>query len=198
MAPTLWLPLSAVFIGPNIAGLLSLVGLDCIFNIGATLFLLMADTCARSKGTSSPTRSQVPFLYKLWNLGASLLGFFVPLVILFSSQRGYLQPHLSFISFAVLLGPYLLLLSIQVLTEMLSWHWKSSVWLVTPIVYEAYRILQLMRGLNLGIEVGAPEWALVSIRLLVSWWMWVLSIQLIREAWFAGVNYENRLKQTQV
>ncbi|KAG0450184.1 hypothetical protein HPP92_027026 [Vanilla planifolia] len=80
---------------------------------------------------------------------------------------------------------------------MLSWHWKSSVWLVTPIVYEAYRILQLMRGLNLGIEVGAPEWALVSIRLLVSWWVWVLSIQLIRVAWFAGVNYENRLKQTQ-
>jgi len=40
MVPTLWLPLSSVFLGPNIASLLSLIGLDCIFNLGATLFLL--------------------------------------------------------------------------------------------------------------------------------------------------------------
>jgi hypothetical protein len=35
-----------VFHGPNIAGLLSLVGLDFIFNMGAMLFFLMADACA--------------------------------------------------------------------------------------------------------------------------------------------------------
>ncbi|NP_001141410.1 uncharacterized protein LOC100273520 [Zea mays] len=46
IVPTLWLPLSSVFHGPNIAGLLSLVGLDFIFNMGAMLFFLMADACA--------------------------------------------------------------------------------------------------------------------------------------------------------
>ncbi|KAJ6804439.1 uncharacterized protein M6B38_183245 [Iris pallida] len=191
MVPTLWLPLSSVFLGPNIAGLLSLVGLDCIFNIGASLFLLMADSCARPRGVSSPPpppRTQVPLAYRLWNMGASLLGFLVPLLMLLASHRGSLQPHLPFLSFAVLLGPYLLLLSIQVLTEVLTWHWESPVWLLTPLVYETYRVLQLMRGLRLGVEIGAPGWAVESIRGLVSWWVLVLGIQLMRVAWFVGLD----------
>ncbi|XP_020583995.1 uncharacterized protein LOC110027065 [Phalaenopsis equestris] len=193
MLPTLWLPLSSVFLSPNIAGLLSLLGLDCIFNIGATLFLLMADACARPRQSSSPLKIQVPLPYKLWNMGANLLGFCAPILLIFASHRGSLVPELSFISFAVLLVPYLLLLSVQMLTEMLTWHWKSPVWLVTPIVYEAYRILQLMRSLRLGSEVCAPEWAIASIRLLVSWWVLILGIQLMRVAWFAGLNYGSRL-----
>ncbi|THU74680.1 hypothetical protein C4D60_Mb04t35940 [Musa balbisiana] len=60
MVPTLWLPLSSVFLGPNIAGLLSLVGLDCLFNMGATLFLLMADSCGRPPRSSIQQKSQVP------------------------------------------------------------------------------------------------------------------------------------------
>lgn len=194
MVPTLWLPLSSVFLGANIAGLLSLVGLDCIFNIGASLFLLMAHSCARPGGERSPSlsTSQVPLAYRLWNLGASLLGFLVPLLMLLASHRGSLQPQLSFISFAVLLGPYLLLLSIQVLTEMLTWHWKSPVWLLTPLVYETYRVLQLMRGLRLGSEIGAPGWAVESIRGLVSWWVLVLGIQLMRVAWFVGLDPQTK------
>ncbi|XP_038976668.1 uncharacterized protein LOC103705128 isoform X2 [Phoenix dactylifera] len=187
MVPTLWLPLSSVFVGPNIAGLLSLVGLDCVFNLGATLFLLMADACGRPKGMAVAQKSQVPFTYQLWNLGASLLGFVLPLLMLFASLKGSLQPQLPFISFLVLLGPYLLLLSIQMLAEMLTWHWKSPVWLVTPIVYEAYRVLQLMRGLKLAGEVGAPAWMVESIRGLVSWWVLILGIQLMRVAWSAGL-----------
>lgn len=195
MVPTLWLPLSTVFLGPNIAGLLSLVGLDCIFNMGATLFLLMADSCARPKGGGSllsEERSGVPPTYRLWNLGASIIGFLVPLLMLFASHKGYFQPHLPFISFAVLLGPYLLLLSAQVLTETLTWHWKSPVWLLTPIVYEGYRVLQLMRGLQLGVEIGAPGWVVESIRGLVSWWVLVLGIQLMRVAWYAGLDLRSK------
>ncbi|CAL9156948.1 unnamed protein product [Musa hybrid cultivar] len=191
MVPTLWLPLSSVFLGPNIAGLLSLVGLDCLFNMGATLFLLMADSCGRPPRSSIQQKSQVPLGYKLWNLGASVLGFLVPLVLLFASQRGSLEPHLPFISFAVVLGPYLLLLSIQMLTEMLTWHWRSPVWLVTPVVYEAYRVLQLMRGLKLAGEIGAPAWMMESVRGLVSWWVLILGIQLMRVAWFAGFASQN-------
>ncbi|KAL0914096.1 hypothetical protein M5K25_017600 [Dendrobium thyrsiflorum] len=195
MLPTLWLPLSSVFVGPSIAGLLSLLGLDCIFNIGATLFLLMADACAHPRRSSSPRKIQVPLPYRLWNMGASMLGFLAPILMMFASHRGLLVPELSFISFSVLLGPYLLLLAVQMLTEMLTWHWKSPVWLVTPIVYEAYRILQLMRGLRLGNEVSATGWAITSIRLLVSWWVLILGIQLMRVAWFAGLNYGSQSRE---
>ncbi|ONK55715.1 uncharacterized protein A4U43_C10F260 [Asparagus officinalis] len=189
MVPTLWLPLSSVFLGPNVAGLLSLVGLDCIFSMGATLFLLMADSCAKPKGGGinlSSNGSQVPISYRFWNLCASFVGFIGPLLMLFASHKGYFQPKLLSISFLVLLGPYLLLLATQVLTETLTWHWKSPVWLLTPIVYEGYRVLQLMRGLQLGVEIGAPEWIMLSIRGLVSWWVLVFGIQLMRVAWFAG------------
>ncbi|KAF8412990.1 hypothetical protein HHK36_000962 [Tetracentron sinense] len=192
MAPTLWLPLSSVFLGANIASLLSLVGLDCIFNIGATLFLLMADACGRSKSLARTCSSQAPVRYRFWNMIASIVGFLVPLTMFLISHKGFLQPQLPFISFAVLLGPYLLLLSIQMLTEMLTWHWESPVWLVTPIVYEAYRILQLMRGLKLGAEVGAPAWMMHSIRGMVSWWVLILGMQLMRVAWFAGFTAQAR------
>jgi hypothetical protein len=188
IVPTLWLPLSSVFLGPNIAGLLSLVGLDCIFNMGAMLFFLMADAFGRPENMFDLKR-QVPVTYRLWNLAASTLGFVAPLALFFGSRRGILQPQLPFIQFAVLLVPYLLLLSVQMLTEMLMWHWKSPVWLVVPVVYEGYRVLQLMRSLQLAGEISAPGWMVQSLRGLVSWWVLVLGIQLMRVAWFAGLSF---------
>ncbi|XP_068651009.1 uncharacterized protein [Aristolochia californica] len=193
--PTLWLPLSSVFLGPNIASILSLVGLDCIFNLGATLFLLMADTCARPKSSMQTCNSEVPLSYKFWNIASSIMGFIAPLVMLLASRKGLVQPQLPFIPFTVLLGPYLLLLAVQMLTETLTWHWKSPAWLVTPMVYEAYRVLQLMRGLRLGSEIGAPLWAVECIRCLVSWWVLVLGMQLMRVAWYAG--FTSRMQQEQ-
>ncbi|XP_062185065.1 uncharacterized protein LOC133888735 [Phragmites australis] len=189
IVPTLWLPLSSVFLGPNIAGLLSLVGLDCIFNMGAMLFFLMADACGRPENNTFDLKRQIPTSYRFWNLAASILGFLAPLALLFASRRGTLQPQLPFIPFAVLLGPYLLLLSVQMLTEMLTWHWKSPVWLVAPVVYECYRVLQLMRGLQLAGEISAPGWMVQSLRGLVSWWVLVLGVQLMRVAWFAGLSF---------
>ncbi|KAL5571590.1 hypothetical protein UlMin_021187 [Ulmus minor] len=186
MVPTLWLPLSSIFLGPNIASLFSLIGLDCIFNLGATLFLLMADSCARPKLSLQSCNSKAPFSYQFWNMVATITGFVIPLIMMFGSHKGVLQPQLPFISFAVLLGPYILLLSVQTLTEILTWHWQSPVWLVTPVVYEAYRLLQLMRGLKLGTELSAPAWMMHTIRGLVSWWVLILGMQLMRVAWFAG------------
>ncbi|XP_023638321.1 uncharacterized protein LOC17885242 isoform X1 [Capsella rubella] len=189
MAPTLWLPLSSVFLGSNVVSLLSLIGLDCIFNLGATLFLLMADSCARPKDPSQSCNSKPPFSYKFWNLFSLITGFLVPTLLLFGSQSGLLaslQPQLPFLSTAVLLFPYFILLAVQTLTEILTWHWQSPVWLVTPVVYEAYRILQLMRGLTLSAEVNAPVWVVHMLRGLVSWWVLILGMQLMRVAWFAG------------
>uniref|UniRef100_A0A7N0ZTQ3 Uncharacterized protein n=1 Tax=Kalanchoe fedtschenkoi TaxID=63787 RepID=A0A7N0ZTQ3_KALFE len=188
MVPTLWLPISSIFIGPNIASLLSLVGLDCMFNLGATLFLLMADACARPKNPTESCNSKSPFSYQFWNMLASLTGFLVPLALLYGSANGILQPHLPFIPFAILVGPYLLLLSVQILTEMLTWHWQSPIWLVTPVVYEAYRVLQLMRALKLGAELTAPAWMMHTVRGLVCWWVLILGVQLMRVAWYAGFN----------
>lgn len=196
MVPTLWLPISSIFLGPNIASLLSLIGLDCIFNIGATLFLLMADSCARSKNTTQPCNSKPPFSYKFWNVFANTTGFIIPLLMLFGSQKGFFQPQLPFIPFTVLLGPYLLLLSIQILTEMLTWHWQSPVWLMTPVVYESYRVLQLMRGLKLGAELSAPAWIVHTVRGLVCWWILILGVQLMRVAWFAGFTSQARRQQS--
>ncbi|KAK3144137.1 hypothetical protein QOZ80_4AG0309230 [Eleusine coracana subsp. coracana] len=189
IVPTLWLPLSSVFLGPNIAGLLSLVGLDCIFNMGAMLFFLMADAFGRPENNMFDLKNQVPVSYRFWNLAASILGLVAPLALFFASHRGILQPQLSFIPFAVLLVPYLILLSVQMLTEMLTWRWKSPVWLVAPVVYEGYRVLQLMRGLQLADEISAPGWMVQSLRGLVSWWVLVLGIQLMRVAWFAGLSF---------
>lgn len=189
MAPTLWLPLSSVFLGSNVVSLLSLIGLDCIFNLGATLFLLMADSCARPKDPSQSCNSKPPFSYKFWNMFSLITGFLVPTLLLFGSQSGLLaslQPELPFLSSAVLLFPYFILLAVQTLTEILTWHWQSPVWLVTPVVYEAYRILQLMRGLTLSAEVKAPVWVVHMLRGLVSWWVLILGMQLMRVAWFAG------------
>ncbi|XWS32370.1 hypothetical protein CRYUN_Cryun23aG0153800 [Craigia yunnanensis] len=189
MVPTLWLPISTIFIGPNVVSLLSLIGLDCIFNLGATLFLLMADYGARSKNLRQASKSKPPFI-------ATWTGLVIPLMILFGSQKGYLQPQLPFIPFAVLLGPYILLLSVQMLTEILTWHWQSPVWLVTPVVYEAYRVLQLMRGLKLGAELSAPAWMMHTLRGLVCWWVLILGVQLMRVAWFAGFTARARQQQS--
>ncbi|XWS45889.1 hypothetical protein CRYUN_Cryun14cG0017800 [Craigia yunnanensis] len=95
---------------------------------------------------------------------ATLTGLVIPLMILFGSQKGYLQRQLSFIPYAVLLRPYILLLSLQILTEMLTCHWQSPVRLVTLVVYEAYRVLQLMRGVKLEAELSAPAWMMHTIR----------------------------------
>lgn len=186
VVPTLWLPISSIFLGPNIASLLSLTGLDCIFNIGATLFLLMADSTARPNNASRDCNSKPPSAYQFWNMFASIAGLLIPLAMLVASQKGLVQPQLPFISFMVLLGPYFLLLSVQMLTEMLTWHWRSPVWLVTPVVYEAYRLVQLMRGLKLGAELVAPSWTMHTVRGLVCGWVLVLGVQLMRVAWYAG------------
>ncbi|KAK9049860.1 hypothetical protein SSX86_031171 [Deinandra increscens subsp. villosa] len=187
MVPTLWLPISSIFLGPNIGSLLSLTGLDCIFNLGASLFLLMADACSRPNTVDQdPCLSQPPLGYRFWNMVATLSGFILPFIMLFGSQKGLFAPQLPAISFAILLGPYLLLLAVQMLTEMLMWHWESPVWLVAPVVYETYRVLQLMRGLKLGAELGAPAWTVHMMRGLVCWWVLVLGVQVMRVAWYVG------------
>lgn len=46
-----------------------------------------------------------------------------------------------------------------------------------------------MRGLQLADEISAPDWMVQSLRGLVSWWVLVLGIQLMRVAWFTGLSF---------
>ncbi|KAJ6344381.1 hypothetical protein OIU76_005993 [Salix suchowensis] len=147
---------------------------------------LLGPSLLLATGMAQTCNSKPPLSYKFWNMVATISGFVIPLMILLGSQKGILQPQLPLIPFAVLLGPYMLLLSVQILTDLLTWHWQSPVWLVTPVVYESYRLLQLMRGLKLGAELSAPTWMLHMIRGLVSWWILILGVQLMSVAWFAG------------
>ncbi|WZZ18039.1 hypothetical protein YC2023_111128 [Brassica napus] len=41
-------------------------------------------------------------------------------------------------------------------------------------------------GQKLSAEVNAPVWVVHVIRGLVSWWVLILGMQLMRVAWFAG------------
>ncbi|KAK0582208.1 hypothetical protein LWI29_022829 [Acer saccharum] len=75
----------------------------------------------------------------------------------------------------------------NVLTELLTWHWQSPVWLVTPVVYESYRVLQLMRGLKLGAELSAPAWMMHTIRGLLDW---VIKSRFTEKVVFAGFSAE--------
>ncbi|KAJ0483491.1 hypothetical protein HanIR_Chr13g0665401 [Helianthus annuus] len=147
MVPTLWLPVSSIFLGPNIASLFSLTSLDCLFNLGASL------SC------SWPTRAHVTHV-PTPRLKTRFVADPVRLPVL-EHDRNHIWVHLS-------VGHV------------------SPVWLVTPVVYEAYRVLQLMRGLKLGAELGAPGWTLHVIRGLVCWWVLVLGEQVMRVAWYAG------------
>lgn len=183
--PILWLPFSTISPASNMASLLSLTGLDGTFNLGATIFLLVADYCARRK-KGQVSHIKIPFSYIFWNFLLNLVGFVVPSLAMAASYRALIQPKICLISFATMLGPYLMLLMVQMLAEILTWNWKSPVCLIVPVVYEAYRLLQLSRGLELGIDLNAPSWLMEGMKGLVAWWVLVLGMQLMKIAWFVG------------
>eukprot|EP00252_Welwitschia_mirabilis_P021512 TRINITY_DN5536_c0_g1_i1.p1 TRINITY_DN5536_c0_g1~~TRINITY_DN5536_c0_g1_i1.p1 ORF type:complete len:331 (-),score=45.65 TRINITY_DN5536_c0_g1_i1:226-1218(-) len=183
--PMLWLPLSSIFSGSSIVSFLTLAGLDGIFNVGAIFFLLIADYCARSK-TGNAAVYRIPFSYKFWNIFLNLLGFTVPCLVIAASYKDLILPNTSFFTFLSILGPYLMLIIVQVLAEALTWHWNSPTWLIVPVVYEAYRFLQLIRGRDLGVEIGAPLWLIDGMKGLIAWWAFVFGLQLIKIAWFIG------------
>ncbi|KAK8538963.1 hypothetical protein V6N13_022110 [Hibiscus sabdariffa] len=73
--------ISTIFIGPDVVSLLALIGLECIFHLGATLFLLMVDYCAQSMNPPrQASKSKPPPSSQLCNLVATLTGFVFPLV----------------------------------------------------------------------------------------------------------------------
>ncbi|XP_057815054.2 uncharacterized protein LOC131028732 [Cryptomeria japonica] len=183
--PILWLPFSIISPASNMASLLSLTGLDGTFNLGATIFLLVADYCARSK-KGQVSYFKIPFSYMFWNFLLNVVGFVVPSLAIAASYRSIVEPQICLISFATMLGPYLMLLMVQMLAEILTWNWKSPVCLIVPVVYEAYRLLQLSRSLELGIDLNAPSWLMQGMKGLVAWWVLVLGMQLMKIAWFVG------------
>lgn len=187
--PALWLPSPALFTGSSTAGLLALTGLDATFNMGATAFLLMADSSAGGKSENPGlTQSRIPLGYKVWSFLVNLVGLMAPVALMVASWKGHLQlqPSLQMLPAAALLGPYTLLLVVQWLAEILVWQWQSPVWPVLPLVYQAYRLLQLTRGIELGAALEAPAWLVEAVKALVAWWVFVLGMQIMWVAWLVG------------
>ncbi|CAM6088911.1 unnamed protein product [Calypogeia fissa] len=188
--PALWLPSPALFGGSATAGLLALTGLDAVFNMGATAFLLMADYSAggQSQDPSMSKVSVIPLGYKVWSFLVNLVGLVAPVALVVASWRGMLQGEgpLPLLPAAALLGPYTLLVVVQWLAEALVWQWQSPVWPVLPLVYQAYRLLQLTRGIELGVALDAPSWLVKAVKGLLAWWVFVLGMQIMWVAWLVG------------
>ncbi|XP_039126576.1 uncharacterized protein LOC120262506 [Dioscorea cayenensis subsp. rotundata] len=117
---------------------------------------------------------------------ANTAGFVLPLIMLLASSTYNVRPPLPFISFVVMLGPYLLMLAVQIAAEVMTWMQKSPTWLVVPVVYEIYRLFQLRRAIRLAALLGAPVWSIEGLLVLISMWLFVLVVQLLRVAWFSG------------
>lgn len=133
-------------------------------NLGVTLFLLMADSCSRSKLSTQSCNNKSPFSYKFRNMLATSNFCIIPLMK-------------TFITSAVLSSLYLLLLSIQRPAEILTWHWQSPVWLA---VCKAYRLLQLITGLKLVPELSTIMYPNMSR------WVLIFGVPLMRVvAWSA-------------
>lgn len=186
VVPTLWLPFVPLFEGSTTAGLLALAGLDGVFNLGASMFILMADCCARNWEGFGKNVNQPPLGYKLWTFFVHMVGLLAPLLGFIASKRGFLGPQPALLPLSAMLAPYSVLLLVHMLAEVLVWQWRSPVWAVLPLVYDCYSVLQLSRGLQLGLALGAPLWSIEAVKGLISWWVFVLGMQLMWIAWFLG------------
>ncbi|KAI5057815.1 hypothetical protein GOP47_0027830 [Adiantum capillus-veneris] len=190
VVPTLWLPSVPLFAGSATAGLLALAGLDGIFNLGASIFLLMTDSCARNQRhfhKNGPRLGhEIPSSYKFWTLFVNMVGLLGPLIAYVGSKSGCFGAEPLLLSIAAMIVPYVSLLLVHTLVELLVWKWQSPVWLIVPLVYGCYSVLQLSRGLQLGQALGAPLWTIEAVKGLISWWVYVLSVQLMWIAWFVG------------
>lgn len=197
--PALWLPTPSLFTGSRAAGILALAGLDGTFNLGSTVFLLAADTCARGSRNEGPSgvvtlHSVTPFGYKVWSILVSTAGLLATVLAFAASWYGLL-PEASNLLWAAMLGPYAALLVVQMCVETLVWRWQSPVWPVAPLIYQGYRIFQLSRGIQLGLSLGAPSWLVHVSKGLVSWWVVVLGMQLMWIAWLTGSTRSRSSKQ---
>ncbi|MCO5601020.1 hypothetical protein L7F22_055136 [Adiantum nelumboides] len=188
--PTLWLPSVPLFEGSATAGLLALAGLDGIFNLGASVFLLMTDSLARNQSqilkNGNHLCHEIPSSYKFWTLFVNMVGLLGPLIAYVGSKSGFFGAEPVWLPVAAMILPYVSLLLVHTLVELLVWKWQSPVWLIVPLVYGCYSVLQLSRGLQLGEALGAPLWTIEALKGLISWWVLVLSVQLMWIAWFVG------------
>eukprot|EP00250_Pteridium_aquilinum_P007112 c16901_g1_i1 orf=270-1286(-) len=191
VVPTLWLPSVPLFEGSATAGLLALAGLDGIFNLGASMFLLITDSCARSwrrflKKGDCPRFEVPPPGYKVWTLFVNTVGLLGPLIAYVASMRGFLGAKPALLPMSAMIVPYMSLLLVHTSAEVLVWKWQSPVWAILPLVYDCYSVLQLSRGLQLGQALGAPVWTIEAVKGLISWWVFVLAVQFMWIAWFVG------------
>lgn len=121
------------------------------FFVAATAFSVVVGWAWRdAKPYSLP--NPLPSWFKIWFGTVQIGGGLLPIVaLLWGWWRGYESVLIALI-------PYLIMLGLQILSEIVSLRFQSVVWVMVPYLYLPYRVWQLYDGLSVLSPVGELIW----------------------------------------
>ncbi|NJL82768.1 MAG: hypothetical protein HC890_07110 [Chloroflexaceae bacterium] len=131
----------------------------------ATAFLVIVGWAwRRTKPFTLP--HPLPGWFKIWFASVQIGGGLLPLLALiwWGGWQGY-----SLVS--LILIPYLLMLGLQILSEIMTLRWQTVVWVMVPYLYLPYRFWQLYEGWQWLAPI--PELAGVRYLLLGNLILWI-------------------------
>eukprot|EP00897_Mesotaenium_endlicherianum_P000197 jgi/Mesen1/10178/ME000076S09688 len=129
-----------------------------------------------SSGSDSSAR--VPDSYRVWSSAVNTLSLLLPLAgVAYATWRGLAEPR-ALLPLLATLGPYMFALAVQGVSEALVTRWQSPVWPLVPLVFHAYRVVQLSRALELAASMNAPLWFSEGVKALIAWVVLVVGMQL--------------------
>jgi hypothetical protein len=148
--------------------LVALLGENLIFICLATLFLFVAGWAWKDlKPYDLP--QPLPDWFQYWFGSIQILGGLLPFLALI--WWGFWRAYPSAIAVLV---PYLVVLNIQIISEILALrHFRSVVWVMVPYLYIPYRLWQLYESLY--VLEPHPELIWVRYLLILNLGIWLLN-----------------------
>jgi hypothetical protein len=143
-----------------------LIGENLVFLVASTLFLgIVGWTWRNTKPYHLP--EPLPMWFMVWFGTVQLFGGILPFVAL-----GLWGVWWGYASVVMVLIPYLVLLGLQILAEIIALRqFHTVVWVMIPYVYVPYRVWQLYEGLERLEPIPALFW--VRVLLWVNVVMWI-------------------------
>ncbi|WP_013320751.1 hypothetical protein [Gloeothece verrucosa] len=139
---------------------------NVLFSLVATVFLLIVDRAWKDLKPFELPLPQ-PKWFNYWFVPVQIFGLFLPLVALV--WWGFVWGYQSVI---VALLPYLIILVLQIASEVYTLRKKSSVvWVMVPYVYLPYRFWQLYEALN--FLPSNPQLIWVRYLLMINLIVWI-------------------------
>lgn len=124
---------------------------NLLFFGAATAFLAIVGWAWReAKPYSLP--QPLPGWFKIWFGTVQIGGGLLPIAALI---WGWWQGYESVL---VVLIPYLIMLAVQILSELVTLRWQTVVWVMVPYLYIPYRVWQLVEGLSILAPVDELNW----------------------------------------